>query len=234
MLRSGVTRSCALPPFSLLRTGPAASSTSANPYSTFPAAAAGTPIFTVRSKQLPTTTTTTTTARPSSSSPAAVILRAAVPTTTRRHASTSRDHDADAQAAARAAAAAARSDDLPPLDWNAFFKLRKTRRRWQVAFSITMSLASGAGGAVVLSTGVADGLTNQIPLDPVLTLGLFTFGFVALGWLAGPSLGSAVFYLINRKYKVPMTVVSTYYPQPEDWILDERRVEGVYALGTGR
>lgn len=62
---------------------------------------------------------------------------------------------------------------------------------------------------MLLSTGVADSLTGQIPLDPVLTLGLMTIGFVALGWLAGPSLGSGVFYLINRKYKVPMTVVST-------------------------
>lgn len=61
---------------------------------------------------------------------------------------------------------------------------------------------------MLLSTGAADPLTSQVPLDPIMTMGLMTIGFVALGWLAGPSLGSAVFYLINRRYKVPMTVVS--------------------------
>lgn len=72
-----------------------------------------------------------------------------------------------------------------------------------------MSLASGTGAALVLSTGVADSVTSEVPLDPVLTLGLVTLGFIALGWLVGPSLGNALFYLVKSKYKAPMTVVSS-------------------------
>lgn len=71
-----------------------------------------------------------------------------------------------------------------------------------------MSLGCGAAGAVVLGSGAADALTGQIPLDPILTLGLITLGCTAMGWVVGPSLGNAVFYLIKRKYKAPMTVVS--------------------------
>lgn len=137
----------------------------------------------------------------------------------RRHASTStNDAAADAAAAARAAmraeAYAKSNPDMPPLDWNTFFKLRKTRRRWQVAFSAIMSLGCGTAGAVVLSTGAADALTGQIPLDPVLTLGLMTIGCAGLGWVVGPSLGNGVFYLIKRQYKQAMTVVRITYSSP--------------------
>lgn len=120
------------------------------------------------------------------------------------------DHDADAAAAAQVASQSARANAAnpaePPLDWNTFFRLRKTRRRWQLLFSVASSLAAGTGGALVLTTGAADALVSQVPLDPMITLGLMVFSSAALGWLAGPSLGSQVFYAINRKYKNQMTV----------------------------
>lgn len=70
-----------------------------------------------------------------------------------------------------------------------------------------MSLVGGTAATAVLSSGVADSLTSEVPLDPFLTLGLVTLGFIALGWLVGPSLGNALFYLAKSKYKAPMTVV---------------------------
>lgn len=97
---------------------------------------------------------------------------------------------------------------MPPLDWNTFFQLRKSRRMWQVAGSATMSLVSGAGGMTLLSSGAVDSLTAELPLDPFVSMGLMFFGFVALGWLIGPTVGNSVFYLFNRKYKAPMTLVS--------------------------
>lgn len=89
----------------------------------------------------------------------------------------------------------------PPLDWNSFFKLRLKRRRYQLAFSVTNGLFSGALGAVVLATGVAEPLIAQIPLDPFLTLGLMTMAASGLGWLLGPTIGSTVFYTMNRGWK---------------------------------
>lgn len=209
MLRSGVTRGgCALQPI-LLR------STTSCPYSTITAAS---PFASVRSKLSDPNTTSPSAAatRPSSTvTPFTVRRQPAAAAAARRHASSSTDHDADVAAATRAAQRAeayARSNpDMPPLDWNSFFQLRKTRRRWQVGFSALMSLGCGAAGAVVLGSGAADALTNQIPLDPILTLGLITLGCTAMGWVVGPSLGNAVFYLIKRKYKAPMTVKESQF-----------------------
>lgn len=224
MLRSGVARTCSLQPI-LLRSGTtsttSSSSSSTSPYSTFPSS----PFF-ARSKLL-SSPATATTGKPNS----ILILRASqqqpqTTTPSRRHASnspktnddtitaSSSAHAEDAAAAARSAQRATEAAALsgaPPLDWETFFKLRKSRRRLQVGFSVVTSLVSATLGGGVLGSGLADPLTSQLPLDPYMTMGLFTTGFLALGWLAGPSLGSTVFYLMNRKYKVPMTAVSVFF-----------------------
>ncbi|CAM1511800.1 Fc.00g093130.m01.CDS01 [Cosmosporella sp. VM-42] len=93
----------------------------------------------------------------------------------------------------------------PTLDWNTFFKLRLRRRRIQLLFSVTSGILSGGFGAVFLSTGLAEPVISQIPLDPFMTLGLMTFACSGMGWLAGPSIGSQVFYMLNRTWKKQMT-----------------------------
>ncbi|KAL4722062.1 TIM23 complex component [Fusarium chlamydosporum] len=103
------------------------------------------------------------------------------------------------------AQAAPSSEGLPPLDWNSFFKLRVKRRRYQLLFSITNGMFAGSAGAVVLSTGVAEPIISQIPLDPFMTLGLMTLASSGLGWLSGPSVGNQVFYILNRQWKKQMT-----------------------------
>jgi import inner membrane translocase subunit TIM23 len=123
------------------------------------------------------------------------------------HPAATPDAEADASAAQAAAkAAAAAHPEQVVLDWNTFFQLRKARRRWQSGFSVVGALGSGSSGALVLSSGMADRVVGQIPLDPLITLGLMTMGFAALGWLVGPSLGSAVFNALKGKYKGPMAV----------------------------
>ena len=133
----------------------------------------------------------------------------------RRHSSTrsqppraaTPDAEIDAKAAEEAAKAAkAAHPEQVVLDWNTFFQLRKARRRWQSAFSILSSVAGGFGGAAFLSTGMADSVVSQIPLDPLITLGLLTLSCAALGWLVGPSLGTAVFNTLKSKYKGPMAI----------------------------
>lgn len=104
-------------------------------------------------------------------------------------------------AAAAAPAAVAAASPTRPLDWNTFFQLRVRRRRVQLLFSFLNSLVGISGGAIVLSSGIADHVVKLIPLDPFLTLGLMTTACGALGWLSGPSVGSGLFYLKNRKLK---------------------------------
>ncbi|KAK1974652.1 mitochondrial import protein Pam17-domain-containing protein [Colletotrichum cereale] len=92
------------------------------------------------------------------------------------------------------------------LDWETFFQLRKSRRRWQLGFSVISGLGSFVGGAGILATGVADPLVTQVPLDPFITMGMMTMAFGALGWLVGPSLGSFVFYTLNKRWRNQMTI----------------------------
>lgn len=189
LLRSGVARSCAIQPAQLLR-GPACQ------YSTFKA----TPLTLTRNNT-----------RLTSPKPTTCTAIRSISTTTVRPQQSTTDHDLDAAAAAKSSAQAQKQSHEPPLDWNTFFQLRKTRRRWQLFFSAVGSLTGGTTGAMVLSTGAAEALVSQVPLDPMITLGLMTFGSAALGWLAGPALGSQVFYALNRKYQKQMTVKETQF-----------------------
>ncbi|KKA29662.1 hypothetical protein TD95_002813 [Thielaviopsis punctulata] len=106
---------------------------------------------------------------------------------------------ATSSSAASAASAAAGGKPATVLDWNSFFKLRKTRRRWQLLFSGVGFLAAGSSGAVALANGLGGELMAQVPLDPMITMGLVTSSAASLGWLMGPSVGSRVFYWLNRQ-----------------------------------
>ncbi|KAI0383728.1 Pam17-domain-containing protein [Hypomontagnella monticulosa] len=112
---------------------------------------------------------------------------------TRRHAST-----------ATFPSGAPESSSTPTLDWNSFFTLRKTRRRFQLVSSLLTMVAGGSAGAILLVNMDVDWLLSKVPMDPFLALGIMTLSFAGLGWLAGPSLGSALFYTFKRGVKKPM------------------------------
>ncbi|KAF4619050.1 hypothetical protein G7Y89_g14797 [Cudoniella acicularis] len=90
------------------------------------------------------------------------------------------------------------------LDWNTFFKLRKTRRWYQLGSSIGSGINGFVIGAEVLTRSDMDKLVGQIPLDPFITLGMITFACGGVGWLAGPILGTAMFNWRNRKFRRQM------------------------------
>ncbi|ORY62480.1 mitochondrial import protein Pam17 [Pseudomassariella vexata] len=93
----------------------------------------------------------------------------------------------------------------PNLDWNTFFKLRKTRRRFQLVCSLgTMAIGGSMAGLILVNMDLE--YLGKIPLDPFITLGLMTMSCAALGWLAGPSLGSVIFYSVQKGVKKPMAV----------------------------
>ncbi|KFZ13014.1 hypothetical protein V502_06814 [Pseudogymnoascus sp. VKM F-4520 (FW-2644)] len=86
------------------------------------------------------------------------------------------------------------------LTWNAFFKLRKTRRRIQLGSSVGTSFGGMLAGAQALAVSDMDSLVGQVPLDPFITLGLITFSCGGIGWLLGPIVGTGIFNTMNRKY----------------------------------
>ncbi|KAL4929203.1 presequence translocated-associated motor subunit PAM17 [Aspergillus undulatus] len=88
------------------------------------------------------------------------------------------------------------------LDWNSFFKLRASRRRYTLASSIVSSGASTVIGIQVLSSQNLENLGAQVMgLDPFVVLGMATAACGAAGWLVGPFLGNAVWSLVNRNYR---------------------------------
>lgn len=94
------------------------------------------------------------------------------------------------------------------LDWNTFFKLRKTRRRFQLVCSIVTLLTGSMIGVATLAGEAGEVVTKWVPLDPFITLGLAATAFAAMGWLVGPSIGNGLFYMFNRRWKVQMKFVS--------------------------
>ncbi|CAG8890538.1 unnamed protein product [Penicillium egyptiacum] len=88
------------------------------------------------------------------------------------------------------------------LDWDSFFKLRASRRRYSLASSIASSAVSTAVGVQILSGQDLEHLgATVMGLDPFVVLGLATAACGAVGWLLGPALGNGIWGLVYRKYK---------------------------------
>jgi len=84
------------------------------------------------------------------------------------------------------------------------------RRRYNLAASIGSSIGTTMMGVSVLSQQDLDALGGQMfGLDPFVVLGLTTAGFGAIGWLAGPFVGNAVFSAMNRRFKGQIAEVSS-------------------------
>lgn len=97
------------------------------------------------------------------------------------------------------------------LDWDSFFKLRASRRRYSLASSIVTSLFSTVAGVQFLSAQDLEALGAQMMgLDPFVVLGLATAACGAAGWLVGPFMGNGIWGLVYRRFKPSVAVVSCY------------------------
>ncbi|KAF2280748.1 Pam17-domain-containing protein [Westerdykella ornata] len=84
------------------------------------------------------------------------------------------------------------------LTWNRFLTLRRTRRKISVVASSISSVATAyVGLRSFLQAGYDTALSTSLGLDPILTTGLSTIAFLAVGWLIGPFFGNAAF---NMRY----------------------------------
>lgn len=94
------------------------------------------------------------------------------------------------------------------LNWNTFFTLRKSRRRYSLISSGVTSLASTAAGVQFVSAQDLDNF-GIMGLDPFFIFGLSIIAFGAVGWLGGPFLGNAVWGLVNRRFRPAFVAVSS-------------------------
>jgi import inner membrane translocase subunit TIM23 len=104
------------------------------------------------------------------------------------------------------------------LDWDSFFKLRASRRRYSLASSIATAAVSTTAGVQILSAQDLESLGAQVMgLDPFVVLGLATAGCGAIGWLLGPMVGNGLWGLVYRKYKPSVATVSNCEPKAMGW-----------------
>ena len=125
---------------------------------------------------------------------------------TTRSAATQAEQHAQAQSSASSSAS---SSVL--LDWNTFFNLRASRRRYTLLSSILASVGTTSVGITILATQNLETIGAQLMgLDPIVVMVLGTASCGAVGWLAWPFLGNSIWRLIHRKYKDAFAIVSIF------------------------
>ncbi|KAF3940223.1 hypothetical protein ABW19_dt0205676 [Dactylella cylindrospora] len=112
---------------------------------------------------------------------------------------------------ASTATGAASSSAIPPtsnpttLDWNSFLKLRKQKRRYNLAGSIVCSIITSTIGLNILGNQEIDPSKMIFGLDPLLVLGMGLIASGATGWLIGPVAGTQAFKMMNRRWLPEIT-----------------------------
>jgi import inner membrane translocase subunit TIM23 len=95
------------------------------------------------------------------------------------------------------------------LDWNTFFTLRASRRRYSLISSIIAALGTTSAGLTVLLTQNLEVIGAQMMgLDPIAVMVLGTAACGAVGWLAGPFVGTGLWRWRYRNQKDAVAVVS--------------------------
>ncbi|KAA8903658.1 mitochondrial import protein Pam17 [Sphaerosporella brunnea] len=98
--------------------------------------------------------------------------------------------------------ASATSPNTSPttLDWDSFLRMRRLRRRYNLAGSIFSSIASTAGSIGYLFNIEIDPTQLIFGMDPLIVFGLATAGCGTVGWLVGPSIGGAAFKIVKGRW----------------------------------
>ncbi|GAA6012411.1 hypothetical protein JCM10207_007078 [Rhodosporidiobolus poonsookiae] len=98
-----------------------------------------------------------------------------------------------------AAEAAAHAAEASKIDWPTYLALRKSQRRYGLIASAPTTLIGGMVGASYFATLEADPTDTIMGIEPVYAYGAATLACVGLGWLAGPTLGGAIWRLTHSK-----------------------------------
>ncbi|PUU79541.1 mitochondrial import protein Pam17 [Tuber borchii] len=77
--------------------------------------------------------------------------------------------------------------------------LRKQRRRYNLISSIFTSAVGTTAGVSYLANKEIDPTQMIMGMDPIILFGIATVSCGALGWLAGPVLGSSAFSVVKRR-----------------------------------
>ncbi|RVD81114.1 uncharacterized protein DFL_008991 [Arthrobotrys flagrans] len=98
-----------------------------------------------------------------------------------------------------------------PLDWNTFLRLRKQKRRYNLAGSVVCSMLTSTIGLNILGTQEIDPSKMIWGLDPLMVLGIGLIACGATGWLIGPVAGTQAFKVANRRWMGEITKKETEF-----------------------
>lgn len=136
-------------------------------------------------------------------------------------------------------ASAATSTEHVKLDWDSFLRLRKVRRRYNLVSSIFGSMLGTSAGVGYLANKEIDPSQMIMGMDPLIMFGVATLSCGAIGWLAGPVLGSSAFGLMNGKHLAQIAEVSLSWGRGALFLFFSRRAnvrgrENVSSCSTSR
>ncbi|KAG8944403.1 TIM23 complex component [Tulasnella sp. 424] len=83
------------------------------------------------------------------------------------------------------------------LPWAQYFKIRKSKRNWEVATTIPSSVLGLVGGITYF--GSLESTGPIFGIDPIFVYGAASVGCMGLGWLFGPFIGGSFWRLSHRK-----------------------------------
>ncbi|RMD44266.1 hypothetical protein DV735_g804, partial [Chaetothyriales sp. CBS 134920] len=94
------------------------------------------------------------------------------------------------------------------MDWNRFFQLRTSRRRYSLVSSAIGALFSTTGTmyALVEHQDQAENILKLVPTDPIVSTGIAVVAATFLGWLLGPVVGNSAWRLVHRHGLADFTV----------------------------
>ncbi|TFK36355.1 mitochondrial import protein Pam17 [Crucibulum laeve] len=92
---------------------------------------------------------------------------------------------------------------LQHLTWPQYLAIRRSKRTWQTAVTIPCALIGFGAGAAYFATMETDPLKPIFGVDPFFFYGFCTVGCLGAGWLAGPTLGTALWRMTHRS-KLPL------------------------------
>ncbi|PSR75379.1 hypothetical protein PHLCEN_2v9137 [Hermanssonia centrifuga] len=85
------------------------------------------------------------------------------------------------------------------LPWSEYLDIRKSKRRWETAFTIPLTFAGFCTGVMIFGNLETDPTKPIFNMDPMIVYGFATLGCAGLGYLIGPLVGSACWRLTHRR-----------------------------------
>ncbi|KAF8647496.1 hypothetical protein AX16_006701 [Volvariella volvacea WC 439] len=85
------------------------------------------------------------------------------------------------------------------LSWPEYLAIRRSKIRWQTAATFPCAILGFVGGVAYFGTRETDPTKPIFGIDPFFFYGFCTLGCAGVGWLVGPSLGTAIWRTTHRR-----------------------------------